>query len=95
MTKIMKLEREIVMKAARECYSGEDLEKYLSKRTSRDMNNFAKKVQERFLAILEKDHPGKNFIIGKPSKLKANVAQKIARVLKGQFLYIYWVLKSA
>ena len=83
MTKIMKQEIEIVMKAARECYSGEDLEKHLSKLTTAKMKTFAKKVQERFLANLEKDHPGKNFIIGQPSKLKANVAKKIACVLKG------------
>ena len=83
MSKVMKQEREIIMKAARECYSGEDLEKYLSKRTSRDLKAFAKKVQERFLANLEKEHPGKNFIIGQPSKLKANIAKKIACVLKG------------
>ena len=83
MTKIMKQERENVMKAARECYSGQDLEKYLAKRTSRDMKTFAKKVQEYFMANLEKEHPGKNFIIGKPSLLKANVSQKIASVLKG------------
>ena len=79
----MKQEREIVMKAARECYSGEDLEKYLSKRTSRELKTFAKKVSECFLVNLEKEHPGKNFMIGKPSLLKANVAQKIAWVLKG------------
>ena len=83
MTKIMKQERESVMRAARECYSGEDLEKYLSKFTTTKMKTFAKKVQERFLANLEKEHPGKNFIIGKPSVLKANVAKKIACVLKG------------
>ena len=83
MSKIMKQEKEIVMKAARECYRGDNLEKYLSKLTTKDMKTFAKKVQERFLANLEKDHPGKNFIIGQPSKLKANVAKKIACVLKG------------
>ena len=83
MTKIMKIEKDIVMRAARECYSGEDLEKYLSKRTSRDLKTFAKKIQERFLANLEKEHPGKNFIIGEPSLLKANLAKKIACVLKG------------
>ena len=83
MTKIMKIEKEIVMRAARECYSGEDLEKHLSKLTTSKMKNFAKKVQERFLANLEKDHPGKNFIIGKSSMLKANVAKKIGCVLKG------------
>jgi len=83
MSKIMKQEKEIVMKAARECYSGKDLENYLSKRTSRDLKTFAKKVQERFLANLEKEHPGKNFIIGEPSLLKANIAKKIICVLKG------------
>ena len=79
----MKQEKKIIMKAARECYRGDNLEKYLSKLATRDMKIFAKKVQERFLANLEKDHPGKNFMIGKPSLLKANVAQKIALVLKG------------
>ena len=83
MTKIMKQERENVMKAARECYSGQDLEKYLAKKTSRDMKTFAKKVQGRFLANLEKGHPGKNFVIGQPSLVKANIAQKIESVLKG------------
>ena len=83
MTKIMKQERDIVMKAARECYKGENLEKYLSQISTRDMKTFAKKVQEYFMANLEKEHPGKNFIIGKPSLLKANVSQKIASVLKG------------
>ena len=79
----MMQEKEGIIKAARECYSGEDLEKYLSKRTSRDLKTFDKKVQERFLANLEKEHPGKNFIIGEPSLLKANLAKKIACVLKG------------
>ena len=79
----MKQEKETVMKAARECYRGENLEQYLSKLSTRDMKTFAKKVQERFLANLEKEHPGKNFIIGKPSVLKGNVAKKIACVLKG------------
>ena len=79
----MKQERDIVMKAARECYKGENLEKYLSQISTRDMKTFAKKVQEYFMANLEKEHPGKNFIIGKPSLLKANVSQKIASVLKG------------
>ena len=44
MPKIMKQEREIVMKAARECYGGENLEKYLSKISTRDLKAFAKKV---------------------------------------------------
>ena len=79
----MKQEREIVMKAARECYRGDNLEKFLSKVTTKDMKSFAKKVQERFLANLEKEHPGKNFIIGQPSLLKANVTKKIVCVLKG------------
>ena len=79
----MKQEREIVLKAARECYRGDNLEKFLSKVTTRDMKSFAKKVQERFLANLENDHPGKNFIIGQPSLLKANVTKKIVSVLKG------------
>ena len=79
----MKQEREIVLKAARECYRGDNLEKFLSKVTTKDMKSFAKKVQERFLANLEKDHPGKNFIIGQPSLLKANVTKKIVSVLKG------------
>ena len=79
----MKQEREIVLKAARECYRGDNLEKFLSKVTTRDLKSFAKKVQERFLANLEKDHPGKNFIIGQPSLLKANVTKKIVSVLKG------------
>ena len=83
MSKIMKQEREIVLKAARECYRGDNLEKFLSKVTTRDLKSFAKKVQERFLANLEKDHPGKNFIIGQPSLLKANVTKKIVSVLKG------------
>ena len=83
MPKIMKQEKEIVMKAARECYGGENLEKYLSKISTRDLKAFAKKVQEHFMANLEKEHPGKNFIIGEPSLLKANVAKKIAHVLKG------------
>ena len=79
----MKQERDIILKAARECYRGNNLEKFLSKVTTRDMKSFAKKVQERFLANLEKDHPGKNFIIGQPSLLKANVTKKIVSVLKG------------
>ena len=54
MTKIMKQERDIVMKAARECYKGENLEKYLSQISTRDMKTFAKKVQEYFMANLEK-----------------------------------------
>ena len=83
MSKIMKQEREIVMKAARESYRGEDLEKFLSQISTRDLKAFAKKVQEQFLANLERDHPGKNFIIGQPSLLKANVAKKIGSVLKG------------
>ena len=83
MSKIMKQERDIILKAARECYRGNNLEKFLSKVTTRDMKSFAKKVQERFLANLEKDHPGKNFIIGQPSLLKANVTKKIVSVLKG------------
>ena len=83
MPKIMKQEREIVMKAARECYSGENLEKYLWQTSATKMKTFVKKVQEHFMANLEKEHPGKNFIIGEPSLLKANVAKKIACVLKG------------
>ena len=83
MPKIMKQEKEIVMKAARECYGGENLEKYLWQISTRDMKTFAKKVQKHFMANLEKEHPGKNFIIGEPSLLKANVAKKIAHVLKG------------
>ena len=83
MPKIMKQEREIVMKAARECYGGENLEKYLSKISTRDLKAFAKKVQEHFMTNLEKEHPGKNFIIGQPSLLKTNISQKIASVLKG------------
>ena len=83
MPKIMKQEREIVMKAARECYSGENLEKYLTKTSTRDLKAFVKKVQEHFMANLEKEHPEKNFIIGKPSELKKDVSRKIASVLKG------------
>ena len=79
----MKQEKESVMKAARECYKGDNLEKFLSQISTRDLKAFAKKVQERLLANLEKDHPGKNFIIGQPSLLKANVAKKIGSVLKG------------
>ena len=53
MPKIMKQEREIVLKAARECYSGENLEKYLTKTTNRNLKAFVKKVQEHFMANLD------------------------------------------
>ena len=87
MSKIMKQERISVMKAAREKYAeknnGEDLEIYLSKLSAKQMTSFSRKVQEQFLTNLEKEHPGKNFVIGKVSLFKANLRKSIESVLKG------------
>ena len=83
MTKIMNLEKNIVMRAAREIYQGENLENYLEQASKKALKPFSKKVQDRFLTNLEKEHPGKNFIIGQASLMKANLAKKILKVLKG------------
>ena len=87
MTKIMKIEKEIVMRAAREIYQGENLEIYLEQASKKSLKPFGNKVQDRFLTNLEKEHPGKNFVIGKASVVKANLARKIVNVLKGKFFY--------
>ena len=83
MTKTMKIERETIMKAARETYDG-DLEKYLSTISKQRLTNFRKKVQERFFENLEREHPGKNFVMGKQSLFKANLNKKVGSVLKGK-----------
>jgi len=83
MTKIMQIEKEIVMRAAREIYCGGNLENYLEQASKKSLKPFSKKVQDRFLTKLEKEQPGKNFIIGQASLMKANLAQKILYVLKG------------
>ena len=83
MSKIMKQERVTVMKAAREIYEGENLENYLKTISKKEMQYFCKKVRDQFLKNLEKDHPGKNFVIGKPSVTRANIANRISSVLKG------------
>ena len=85
MAKIMKIEREIVMKAARECYEGENLENYLEQISKKKMETFSKRVNEKFLANLERDHPGKNFLVQKASRTKGNIRKKIEKVLKGKF----------
>ena len=89
MSKTMKLERTSVMKAAREKYEGENLEIYVSKLTAKRMTSFCKKVYDQFLANLEKEHPGKNFIIGEASLFKSHITKKIESVLKGELLYFY------
>ena len=83
MTKNMKIEREIVMTAARESYKGENLEKYLDQISMKEMGSFAKKVTEKFLENLERQHSGKNFLVGKASRTKGNIKKKIEKVLKG------------
>ena len=83
MTKIMNLEKNIVMRAAREIYQGENLENYLEQASKKALKPFSKKVKDRFLTNLEKEHPGKNFIIGQALLMKANLAKKILKVLKG------------
>ena len=83
MAKIMKIEREIVMKAARECYEGENLEKYLKHISKEKIKTFAKKVNKKFLKYLEKEHPGKNFLVGKTSRTEDNIKAKVEKVLKG------------
>ena len=83
MTKIMNLEKNIVMRAAREIYQGENLENYLEQASKKALKPFSKKVKDRFLTNLEKEHPGKNFILGQASLMKANLAKKILKVLKG------------
>ena len=80
----MNLEKEIIMKAARDIYQGGNLENYLEHASKKSLKPFSKKVQDRFLKNLEKEHPGKNFIIGQASLMKANLAQKILNVLKGE-----------
>ena len=82
MTKIMKIEREIVMKAARESYDGV-LETYLSKGSKQRLKPFFKKVQVRLLENLERENPGKSFIIGDESMTKSHMAEKIGSILKG------------
>ena len=82
MTKIMKIEKEIVMKAAREIYEG-DLEAKLRKASKQALKPFCQKVLERLLANLEKENPGKHFLIGKESRTKKDLADKIGCILKG------------
>jgi len=82
MTKIMKIEREIVLKAARESFDG-DLETHLRKGSKQRLKPFFKKVQAHLLANLEKENPGKTFAIGDESRMKSDLADKIGCVLKG------------
>ena len=82
MTKIMKIEKEIVMKAAREIYEG-DLEAKLKKASKQALKPFCQKVLVRLLAILEKENPGKHFLVGKESRTKNHLAEKIGCILKG------------
>ena len=84
MSKIMKIEKEIVMKAARECYKGENLENYLQQVSKDMLKSLCKQIQEYILKDLEKENPGKNFIIGKPSLLKSTMIRSIGYVLKGE-----------
>ena len=83
MAKKMQVEKEIVMKVSREIYEGQNLEKYLEQASKKKIQSFAKKVTDKLLAYLEREHSGKNFLVGDASRARGNIGQKIECVLKG------------
>ena len=83
MVKIMEFNRAQIVAVAKEIYEGENLEIYLKQISKTKILPFSRKVQDRFLANLKREHSGKNFVIGQESLLKANLAKKIGAMLKG------------